>query len=132
MSTTPEYPPTSKKMVWAGYIVSALPALALAISGIMKFMPPNEQATEGFKHLGWPLDSARNLGVLELICTALYVFPRTAVIGAILLTGYLGGAISTHVRVGDQFIIQSMLGVLVWLGLWLRDPRIRALIPWRS
>jgi uncharacterized membrane protein YphA (DoxX/SURF4 family) len=124
--------PVSKKMLWAGYIVSAAPALMLTMSGIMKFMPPNEDIIKGFEHLGWPLKLAVALGILELVCTALYVIPRTSILGAILLTGYLGGAIATHVRVGDMFIPQAILGVLVWLGLWLRDPRLRALIPLRT
>ncbi|NJN37230.1 MAG: DoxX family protein [Nitrospiraceae bacterium] len=75
---------------------------------------------------------AFGLGVLELVCVILYIIPRTAVLGAILLTGYLGGAILTHLRVGDPFIGPVVFGVFIWGGLFLRDPRVRALIPVRS
>jgi hypothetical protein len=72
------------------------------------------------------------LGILELICAVIYVIPRTSMLGAILLTGYLGGAIATHVRVGEQFIMPAVLGVLIWGGLYLRDYRLRALLPLRT
>ena len=124
-------PPVSKKILWTGYIMSALPVLMLLFSGIMKFIP-SPQLNEGFAHLGLPVSFAFGLGVLELACTVLYIIPRTAVLGAILLTGYLGGAILTHLRVGDPYSVQPLLGVLLWGGLWLRDPRLRALIPLRS
>lgn len=87
---------------------------------------------KGFAHLGWPMAVAMPLGIVELLCTVLYLIPATAVLGAILLTGYLGGAIATHVRIGEPFLVQLLLGVIFWLGLYLRDERIRALIPLRS
>jgi hypothetical protein len=123
--------PTSKKMLWAGYIISVLPALMLVFSAVMKLMKPKE-VVEGFTHLGWPDRLALPLGILELTCVVIYLIPRTAVLGAILLTGYLGGAIATHVRIDEGFIGQTVFGVLVWLGLYLRDARLRALIPLRS
>jgi len=122
--------PVSKKMLWAGYIVSALPVLMLTMSAVMKFVKP-APVVEGFAHLGWPENLALALGILELVCTILYVIPQTAVLGAILLTGYLGGATATHVRIGDPFFMPIVLGVLVWLGVYLRDGRLRALIPLR-
>jgi hypothetical protein len=122
--------PVSKKALWAGYIMSALPVLMLLFSAAMKFANPPPVA-EGFKHLGLPESFALGLGVLELSCTLLYVIPRTSVLGAILLTGYLGGAVLAHLRVGDAFIGPVIFGVLVWGGLFLRDPRLRALIPFR-
>jgi uncharacterized membrane protein YphA (DoxX/SURF4 family) len=131
MSTAIESRPPSKAMLWAGYIVSVLPALALIMSGAMKFTN-SPQLIEGFTHLGWPDRLAIALGILELTCTVLYLIPQTSVLGAILLTGYLGGAIATHVRIGELFIVQALLGVAVWLGLYLRDPRLRALIPLRT
>ncbi len=121
----------SKKMLWAGRIVSALPVLMLFMSGVMKLLKP-AAVVEGFAKLGYAEDLALGLGIVELICTAIYVIPRTSVLGAILLTGYLGGATATHVRVGDPFYGPVILGVLVWLGLFLRDYRVRALIPLRS
>lgn len=118
----------SKYMIWAGYVMSALPVLMLLFSAAMKFARP-APVVEGFAHLGYPESLALPLGLIELTYTILYVFPRTAVLGAILLTGYLGGAVATHVRIGEPFIMPAVLGVLVWGGLFLRDPRIRALIP---
>jgi len=124
--------PTPKWMVWTGWIVSVLPVLMLLMSGVMKLLKP-AAVVEGFNQLGWPENLALALGILELSCTALYVVPRTAVLGAILLTGYLGGAVATHVRIGDpSFYGPIILGVLVWLGLYLRDYRLRALLPLRS
>ena len=101
---------------------------------LLQFLKPPE-VIEGFVRLGYPESLALGLGILELACTAVYLIPRTSVLGAILLTGYLGGATATHVRVGDpfsMFIIPVILGVLVWGGLFQRDPRLRALIPLRS
>ena len=119
-----------KKMLWTGRVVSAVPVLMLLMSAVMKFVKP-PQVLEGFAHLGLPEKLAFGLGVLELACTLLYVIPRTAVLGAILLSGYLGGAIVTHLRVGDPFIGPIIFGMLVWAGLYLRDSRLRALIPLR-
>ena len=123
--------PVSKKARWAGYILSTLPVLMLLFSAAMKFAKPPGFA-EGMAKLGIPESLAFGLGILELACTILYIIPRTAVLGAILLTGYLGGAILTHLRVGDNFIGPIVFGVFIWGGLFLRDPRIRALIPLRS
>ena len=122
---------TSKKMLWVSYIMSAIPVLMLIMSGVMKLLKPTA-VVEGFTHLGWPENLALALAIVELACTVLYVIPRTSVLGAILLTGYLGGAIATHVRIGEQFIGPVLFGVLIWGGLWIRDARLRALIPLRS
>jgi hypothetical protein len=102
----------------------------LTMSAIMKFLQPPE-VIKGFEHLGWPANLAFALGVLELACVIIYVCPPTAVLGAILVTGYLGGAIATHVRLGEAFHTQLILGILAWGGIFLRDPRVRALIPLR-
>jgi hypothetical protein len=123
--------PTANKMAWAGRIISGLIAAMMIASAIMKFVSTDE-AVKGFTDLGWSPDLALALGILELACAVLYAIPKTAVLGAILLTGYLGGAIATHVRIGDLFVAQCLLGVLVWLGLYLREPRLRALIPVRT
>lgn len=117
--------------IWAGWAASVLPSLMLLASGAMKLMG-GPQLAEGFNHLGWPVTLAVPLGILELACVVVYLVPATSVFGAILLTGYLGGAVATHVRLGEAFFIQVGLGVLVWLGLWLRDGRLRALLPFRS
>ena len=120
----------SKKALWAGRILSALPVLALLASGVIKFAKP-PAVVEEFAHLGYPLSLAVPLGIAEIACTIVYIVPRTAALGAILLTGYLGGAISTHVRIGEPFILPLILGVLVWGGLVLRDPRLRLVLPLR-
>jgi hypothetical protein len=123
--------PVSNKMLWAGRIVSALPVLMLLMSAIMKFVQPTGMG-EGMAQLGWDISQAFGLGVLELACILIYVIRQTSVLGAILLTGYLGGAVATHVRVGDPWIIPVVLGVRLWLGLYLREPRLRSLLPFRS
>lgn len=122
--------PVSKIALWTGWIMSVLPVLMLVMSAVMKFLKP-QPVLDGFTHLGFPEKLATPLGIVELTCTVLYLIPQTAVLGAILLTGYLGGAICTHVRVGDPFHTVVIFGVLVWGGLFLRDPRLRALIPLR-
>jgi hypothetical protein len=121
----------SRKALWAGWVLSVLPVPLLAFSAAMKFIRPPE-VVEGFAHLGWPERLALPLGILELACVAVFLIPRTAVLGAILIAGYMGGAIATHVRLGEPFFIQAGVGLLPWLGLYLRDPRLRALAPLRS
>ena len=121
---------TPKKMLWAGYVMSTLPVLMLLFSGILKLVKPASVA-EGFTHLGYDDSLALGLGLVEMLSTLLYVFPRTSVLGAILLTGYLGGATATHLRIGEPFYMAVFLGVLLWGGLYLRDERLRQLIPLR-
>jgi hypothetical protein len=121
----------SKKMLWAGRLMSALPVLLLLFSGVMKLIKP-VSVVEGFVRLGYPESLALDIGVVELGCAIVYVIPRSAILGAILLTGYLGGATATHVRIGEPFFIPIVLGVLVWGGLYLRDERLRALLPLRQ
>jgi len=123
--------PISKKMIWAGRIMSALPVLMLLLSGVMKLVKP-AAVVEGFARLGYPESLTVGIGIVELACAALYVVPRTSVLGAILLTAYLGGATATHVRIGEPFFMPILLGVLVWGGLFLRDERLRALLPLRQ
>jgi uncharacterized membrane protein YphA (DoxX/SURF4 family) len=121
----------SKTMLWVGRVISALIVLSLIGSAVFKLMQP-AQITEEFSRLGWPVNLAAAVGITELTCAILYAIPQTAVLGAILVTGYLGGAIATHVRIEEQFIPPLVMGVLAWVGLYLREPRVRALIPWRS
>ena len=118
----------SKKALWAGYICGAAPVLMLLFSGVMKLIKPAPVVLE-FERLGYPEKLAIVLGVIELACTVIYMIPQTAVLGAILLTAYLGGAVTTHVRIGDPFFIPIVLGILIWLGLYFRDPRLRSLVP---
>jgi len=128
MPSNPETPAVSKKRLWAGRVLSALPVLLLVFSAAMKFVKP-AAVVEGVTRLGYPESLILGIGILELACTVVYLIPRTSILGAILLTGYLGGATATHVRVGDPFIAPVLLGVLVWGGLYLRDDRLRALVP---
>jgi hypothetical protein len=116
--------PVSSKRLWAGRIVSALPALLLLFSGTMKlFKVP--AVIEGMAHYGYPEHRIVLIGMLEVGCTIVYLVPRTAVLGAILMTAYLGGATATNVRVGDSSFIGPILaGVFVWAGLYLRDRRL--------
>jgi len=124
--------PASKAMIWIGWLLSVLPSLMLLFSGSMKLVKPDD-LVKGFEHLGYPEHLALTLGIVEIGCTLVYLIPRTAVLGAILLTGYLGGAIATHIRLLEmQFLAPLVLGVLIWGGLFLRDPRVRALIPIRT
>ena len=124
--------PVSKKVLWAGRIISALPALFLLMDVVMKLSKAAPVVEETVR-LGYP-DVMFGLGLVLLACTVLYIIPTTSVLGAILLTGYLGGAVASHVRVGEgpfPVFFPVMVGVLVWLGLYLRDVRLRALIPLR-
>jgi hypothetical protein len=131
MSSDPSVRPPSNKLVWAGRILSALPIPLLVMSAVMK-LSQSAEVVKGFSDFGYDPSILVPLGIVELLCVILYVIPQTAVLGAILLTGYLGGATATHVRVGDAFIAPVIMGVIVWLGLYLRDSRLRALVPWRT
>ena len=125
----------SKKKIWAGRAISALVVLFLIFDSLMKFVKPAPVVTAS-AHLGLPVSAVAGIGIVLLACTTLYVIPRTSILGAILLTGYLGGAVATHLRVGDPLfshvLFPTYVGALVWLGLYLRDDRLRALIPLRS
>ncbi len=125
-------PPDSKTKVYTGWVISILVGLALLASSVFKFMPPlNEDAVKGLEHIGWRADQLPTLGVLEILSAVLYLIPQTSVIGAILITGYMGGAIATHLRVGDPVIVQVLIPILAWLGLWLRDGQLRSILPLR-
>src|SRR5262245_41339708 len=124
MQSSNESAPVSMWAVLVGWLLSAPPVLLLLMAGVMKLVKP-PMVMEGFVHLGYPESLALGLGALELVCTLVYLLPRTSILGAILLTGYLGGATATHVRVGEPFYIPVALGVLLWVGLYLREPRLR-------
>lgn len=121
----------NRKLAAIGLVCSILPSLLFLFSAVMKFKggPDVEQ---GFAHLGIPMAMRVPLGVLEISCLAIYWVPRAAVLGAVLLTGYLGGAILTHWRVGDPVVTHVVMGILVWLGIYLREPRLKALLPFRT
>jgi hypothetical protein len=122
--------PVVKTTLWAGRIISALAVLFLTFDSIIKVLNL-APAVEATTQLGYPASLVIGLGIIELTCLAIYVVPRTAVLGAILLTGYLGGAIATQVRAGStlfSIVFPIIIGMLIWGGLFVRDERLRALI----
>ena len=120
----------SKTLVWTGWIISILASLVFFMSGAMKFIG-GPQLEQGLTHLGISTSMVLTLGILELACIVIYLIPITSVLGAILMTGYVGGIILTHWRVGDPVYIPIVLGLMIWLGLYLREPRLKELIPLR-
>jgi len=121
----------SGKIVWVGRGISVLVSLVFLMSAFMK-LKGGAEVMQGMAHLGLPASLILPLAILEVSCVVIYLIPATSILGAILLTGYIGGAICTHWRVGDPFFIQIALGVVVWLGLYLRENRLKALIPLRT
>lgn len=122
---------TPSKAVWAGRVITLLLACLFGMSGIMK-LKGGPELTEGMAEIGMPESIVLPLAIIELTSLALYLIPTTSVIGAILLTGYMGGAICTHWRVGDPFVAQIGFGIAIWLGLCLREPRLWQLMPLRK
>jgi len=124
-----------RRTAWIGRIVTWLPALFLLVDGVAKLFKPLP-VVKGTVKLGYSESTIIPIGIVLIVCTVLYLVPRTAVLGAILLTGYLGGAVATHVSAaGDGafgVIFATVFGVLVWFGLYLRDERVRSLIPFRN
>jgi hypothetical protein len=131
MQTATSVEPVAGTARWAGLILSGLVIVFLALDGAMKLVPL-DVVIETSAELGLGPHLARPLGIITLVCTMLYAIPRTSVLGAILLTAYMGGAIATHVRVGSPLFSHILfgvyLGLMIWGGLYLRDPRLRALI----
>ncbi len=121
----------SGKIVWVGRVISILVSLLFAMSALMK-LRGGPEVIQGMAHLGLPESLIVPLAILEISCVVIYAIPATSVLGAILLTGYIGGAICTHLRVGDPFFMQIGFGIFVWLGLYLREERLKALIPLRK
>jgi hypothetical protein len=133
-SNTPEAP-VSKGRLWTGRILSILPALFLLLDGVMKLMKP-EIVVQTTVQIGYSESIIVPLGIVLLVSTVLYLVPQTSVLGAVLLTGYLGGAVATNARIGSPLFSHVLfpvyIGVLLWGGLFLRDPRVSALIPFRA
>lgn len=118
------------RIVWVGWIITVVLSLLLLFSAVMKLVGGPE-VREGLAHLGLPERLVVPLAILEVACTVVYLVPATSVLGAILLAGYMGGAICTHWRVGDPFYVQILVAILIWVGIYLREPRLHALIPLR-
>ena len=135
MESDTQSAPVSNQRLWAGRIISVLPVLFLLFDSVIHFMKI-APVVEAFAQLGYSVNLARPLGIIELACVVLYVIPRTSVLGAVLLTGYLGGAVATNLRVGaplfSNVLFPVYVGVLLWAGLYLRDNRLRTVFPVRS
>lgn len=121
-------------LLWTGRVLSGIAILFLVVDGAIKLVPI-QPVTDSLQQLGYPTtDSfARFLGAVTLACVGLYAWPRTALLGAVLLTGLMGGAIASHLRLGDPLFTHTLfgvyLGLFIWVGLWLRDERVRRLMP---
>ncbi len=129
--------PIPTQSIWVGRVLSGLVVAFLLFDGAIKLLPA-QVVLDTIKELGWPNDigTARLLGSLTIASAILYAIPRTSVLGAILLTGYLGGAVATHVRIGSPLFTHILFGVylavMLWGGLWLRNPLLRAILPVHS
>lgn len=125
---------TSRTTLWTGCVLSGIAILFLILDGAIKLVPI-QAVTDSLRELGYPTSDsfARFLGIVTLVGTALYAWPRTAVLGAVLLTGLMGGAIATHLRIGSPLFTHTLfgvyLGLFIWGGLWLRDERVRRIMP---
>jgi DoxX-like protein len=130
MSETLAVEAPKRWLPWVGRAISALPAALLLFSASLK-ITSSPLMVDGLGKAGFSPGLVTAIGVLELACLAIYLVPPTAVLGALLLTGYLGGAVVTHLRVGQPLAMPVVIGVLVWAGLYLRDARVRAILPLR-
>jgi hypothetical protein len=121
----------NKAMLWGGRVMSALPVLALTASSAMK-LSHSAAVVEGWQKAGFPAGSLLPIGAFELTCAILYAIPQTTAFGAVIMTGYLGAACATHIRGGEAFAAPLLVAILAWVGLFLREPRLRALVPLRK
>jgi hypothetical protein len=125
----------SKRALWTGRVLSGFAVAFLLMDATFKLIASPE-AVAGTTELGWSAGVLFGLGIVQYVCLAVYLVPQTAVLGAILWTGYLGGAVATHVRVGNplfsHILFPTYVAALLWLGLWLRDARVRAVVPFRT
>lgn len=122
---------TSGKTAWIGRVISVLASLVFLLSAFLK-LKGGPELMQGIAHLGLPESMVLPLAILEISCVVVYLIPPASVLGAIILTGYIGGAMCTHWRVGDPFYVHIALGIFVWLGIYLREPRLKGLIPLRK
>lgn len=132
-SPVPEITPRQRWITWGGWAVSLWPAFVVISSATWK-LTRNAWYVGEFGRIGWPVDMLDTLALMQLTALALFLIPRTAALGAILLTGYLGGAIATYVRIGEWSppMVPLSTAMIAWLGLWLRDARLRNLLPWST
>ncbi len=130
MESNSQLAPVSKAGLWTGWIITGLVGLFLLFDAIVKLIMVNE-VIEASVRLGYHENTMFGIGLVLLISTLLYLIPKSAVLGAILLTAYLGGAVTTHVRVGDPFYFPIVMGFLVWIGIYLREKRLKLMVPVR-
>jgi hypothetical protein len=134
MTSFAETVPVSKSATWTGRILSGVVVVFLLLDGAIKLVPW-PVVTETMDRMGYGSSEtlARSLGIITIVCTVLYSIPPTSILGAIMLTGYLGGAMASHLRIGSPLFSHTLfgfyLGLMVWGGLWLRDRRLRTLMP---
>ncbi|HSY58130.1 MAG TPA: DoxX family protein [Terriglobales bacterium] len=131
MATAEELAGNSKGMLWAGRILSGLIVAFMAFGAAIGFTKP-ETVQQGFEHMGYPYSLHTVFAILMIGCTLIYAIPQTSVLGAILLTGYFGGATATHLRIGEPPYFPIVIAVLAWIGVYLRDKRLRTLVPLRK
>jgi DoxX-like family len=136
MQPTQQRVAVSKKELWTGRVLAILIVLFLIFDAVTKFIKPlPAPVVTAFEHLGMPLWMSPVIGTILLVCLVLYVIPQTAVLGAVLLTGYLGGAVAINLRVGDPLfghvLFPVYFGVVIWLSVYLREERLRSLLPFR-
>ena len=135
MDAAPQIATPSRAQKWTGYVLSTLVILFLLMDSVMKLLKL-PMVIDASAKLGFSASLIFTIGVILLVCVIAYAIPQTSILGAILLTGYLGGAVCTHLRVGEplfsHILFPTYMGTLLWLGLYLREPRLRALVPFRS
>jgi hypothetical protein len=135
MSSATQAVPVSQKNPWPGRILTAVPALFLLADGVGKLVNP-APVVEGMARLGYPSNLTATIGIILFVCTVIYLIPRYSILGAILLTGYLGGAVASQLRIGEPLfshvLFPTYVAAMLWGGLYLRDDRLRALVPLRT
>lgn len=129
---TQNHPTHPIRQLWAGWIASGIPVAMMLFAALQKVTRQTPMVAQFTGGIGFPYEDLTAIGLLEIGCAAVYVIPQTAVLGAILMTAFLGGAVAAHVRVHEGVVVPVILGVLTWLGLVLRDDRVRALLPLRK
>jgi hypothetical protein len=126
---------SSRKMIWTGRILAGLATVFLLFDAVIHVLRP-APVVEAFARLHLPLNLAVELGIIELVCIALYVIPQTAILGAVLLTGYLGGAVAIQMTTSNslfgEILFPVYVGIMLWAGIYLRDARLRSMFPWRG
>ncbi len=135
MASTTTFPPTTTSstsvntgLLWLGRFISAIPVVMMGMSGIMK-LSHNPKMVEMWSQFGYSEGLIMPIAIVEILCVSFYVIPQTAVLGAILIGGFMGGAVATHLRIGQPIVVPVVIGICAWAGLYLRDRRLRSVLP---